>query len=456
MGGPASFACLAERRVSAASWWLVTVLFLLNILAMVDRLILTMLVGPIKADLALSDFEMSLILGPAFALLYAIVGIPLGWAADRWPRRRVLLCGIALWSAATMLSGAARSFWSLFAGRAFVGAGEASLYPAAISMIADEFPPDRVTTAISVFQSSAKIGSAVAFGVGGLAIAAAHGLGNVTVPIVGTLRSWQLVMAVVGASGFVFALLLLTVTEPVRRDHPAPAVDQVVRREPTRLVAFVRTDWQLWTAMLLGFSAMAVVAYSLVLWGPTYIERHFGWPPQRYGPALSVTNLAAAASLIANGWIVDRLYRRGIRDIHLRFYRWLIALFSPAIVLLFFVENPYLFIILFGLVQFVTVPFVIYVGAVIAMLAPNAVRGQLTALYIAAFATIGQGLGAPLVGGLTDFIFGDERAIGKSLAIVVIGCSAITFLFLGWALRHLRAAVDRGGLTGSGQPLMSS
>lgn len=425
-----------RQTVTLASWWMVGVLFALNVLSMLDRLILTMLVGPIKAELLLSDFQMSLILGPAFAVFYALFGVPLGWASDRFSRRWVIFAGVSLWALATMAAGTAASYEWLILARICVGVGEAALGPAAISLMADAFPRERLTTAVGVYQSAAKVGSALAMGVGGVAI----GLGAAAIaangPVLGLDQPWRLVMIGVGAPGLVLAWLVFSFPEPSRRRMGGSS--EASRGE---LASFVRRRWPLWAGMMIGFCCISVVGFSLTSWAPTYFARRFGWTPLEYGPALSVTNIVAAGSLVANGWLVDVLFRRGIRDIHIRFYRWLILAISPAMLVLFTVTDPWVFLVLFASVQFVTVPFLMYAAAVIAMLAPGTVRGQLVGVYLAAFTIVGQGLGPPLVGALTDFVFRDESQLGASLATVLIGGAAVALVALQWALPHLAAAI---------------
>lgn len=419
------------------AWWMVAVLFLLNVLSMLDRLILTMLVGPIKSELMISDFQMSLVLGPAFAVFYALFGVPLGWAVDRFQRRRIIFIGVLLWALATIASGFSRSYEALLLFRICVGIGEAALAPAAVSMMADAFPRERLTTALAVFQSAAKIGAALAMAIGGLAITYAAvwlAAGNT---VFGVEQPWHLVMAMVGAPGLIFAFLIFTFREPPRQTRRA-------RGQPFErgaLLAFLKQRWPLWVGMFVAFNCVSMLGFGLSAWMPTYFDRAFGWTPAQYGPGLSVTNIASAASLIVNGWIIDRLYGRGMRDIHLRFYIWLILLMSPAFLFIFWTSNPTAVLVCYALVQFVTVPFFVYVSAVIVMVAPPETRGQLTAIYLASFTVIGQGAGPTLVGAITDYGFRDESRLGSSLAIVTLTGIAIALVLLRWALPHLNHAV---------------
>lgn len=433
----------ATVTVGFKSWWMVAVLFSLYVFSWVDRLILSMIIGPIKADLMLSDFEISLILGPAFAIFYAIFGLPLGWAVDRYPRRWVIFFGVTLWGLATMSCGFARSFVTLMLGRIGVGVGEASLMPAAYSLLADEFPREKLTLATSVYQMAGKVGSALAFGLGGVAIAFAETLRDVNWPMVGHIEPWQLVLLMVGAPGLLMAFLVFTFSEPERKGLATAQTADVQGNIEGPLKIFFRENWKLIILMMIGFSCVAICGFTLTSWVPEYLSRRFDWKPIEYGPALSVMNLFAAATLVVNGKIVDTLYARGMKDVHLRFYLWLMLALSPAAVFIFIVSSPYAFLGLYGVIQIITVPFMIYVSTVIAMLAPNEIRGRLIAIFLFSITIFGMGVGPTLVGALTDFVFVDESKIGTSIGIVVGGAYVVAMLCMYLALKHLRPAIER-------------
>jgi len=396
-----------------------------------------MMVAPIKEALHLSDFQMSLVLGPAFAISYAVFGMPLGWAADHYPRRWVIFGGVFVWALATTACGFATSFEMLMFCRIFVGIGEAALLPAAYSLIADAFPRDRVTMATSVFQTAGKIGSATAFGLGGLVIAFAHSLGGLTWPGGGHHSYWQLTFMLVGAPGFLLMFLVFSFRDPGRRDSgiAAPASTR------GELLGFIKAHAKLLGMATIAFTCLAVVGYSMTAWVPTYMDRHFGWEPARYGPALSLMNLFGAAMLVVVGRAVDRLFARGMRDAHLRFYSWLILILSPAILYAFFSPSPYVFLSLYALIQIITVPFIVYASALVALLAPSRLRGQLLGIFMFIFNIIGFGAGPAIVGAITDFLFKDESKIGMSLAIVVISGATIAFVVMRAALGALDRAV---------------
>lgn len=438
-----------QTRVGFSSWWMVAVLFGLYVFSWLDRLIISMLVQPIKADLALTDFQMSLLLGPAFALFYALFGLPLGWAVDRFPRRWIVFLGVTVWGLATAGCGLARSFEVLLVARIMVGIGEACLIPAAYSLLADEFPRDRLTVAASLFQMGGKIGSAVAFGLGAFVIALAesmHARGAQWF-MLGDLQAWQRVMMMVGLPGVVLATLVFTFREPPRRGVAAPSGDRSL------LFSFLRANWRLIGLMLVCFSALALCGYSLTAWVPTYIARRFGWEPVQYGPALSAMNVIGALWLVINGRIVDWLFGRGMKDAHMRFYSWLMVVLAPAVFLLFVVPQPWIFLGLYCVVQFLTVPFMVYVSSIVALLAPSVIRGQLIAIFMFVFTALGMGAGPALVGAITDFVFHDESRIGASLSIVVVSCFFIALVAMRLSLRDLGPSIVRAeAATASAKP----
>ncbi|OCC23514.1 MFS transporter [Croceicoccus estronivorus] len=427
-----------KRPSIGTAYFMVGALFAIYVLAWLDRLIISMMVEPIKETLELGDFEMSLVLGPAFAISYAIFAIPLGWATDRMSRRLVIYIGVSIWSLATLACAFAQSFPMLIACRIGVGIGEAALLPAAYSLIADAFPRDRVTFATSLFQTAGKFGSAVAFGIGGILIGFATTFAHIDWPILGRAEGWQITFAMIGVPGFVFALLAYTFPEPGRHGVRSNAAGT----SAVTLPEFLREHTGLLVMMAVAFTSLAVVGYSMTSWVPTYIDRHFHWEPQQYGPALSLMNVFGAISLVALGRAVDFLFARGMKDAHLRFYSWLILALSPAIVCAFFVSNVYLFLGLYALIQLITVPYIVYCSALVAMLASSELRGRLLGIFLLITNIVGFGAGPAIVGALTDFVFGDEALIGYSLATVVVTGSAIAFVTMRLALPRLRKSIE--------------
>lgn len=430
-------AAAPQPRLGGA-WWMVAVLFALYVFSWVDRLIIAMLVTPIKAHLLLSDVQVSMVTSTSFAIFYAIFGLPLGWAADRFSRRWIIFGGVALWAVATTACGYAQSYEQLLGARILVGVGEAALLPAAYSLIADAFPPHLLTRATSTFQMAGKVGSATAFGLGGVAIAFATAYAGIHIPFHGPAHPWQLVMMMVGVPGLLIALLVFTFPDPGKRrvvQKGNSASDRAILRD------FVRGNGRLLGLMLVGTSCLAICGYSMTNWVPAYIERHFAWRPEQYGPALSLMNIVSALSLFVNGWIVDRLFARGMMDAHLRFYSWLILGCLPVVGYMFFAHNAWIFLACYGVAQFITVPFMVYVSSVLALICPAAVRSRMLAFFLFVFTVLGLGAGPAMIAGLTQYVFRDEAMLGHSLAIVVFSGAVVALAAFRMALRYLSPTV---------------
>jgi len=427
-----------EEKVTVGAWWMLFVLFLFYVLSLLDRQVLSMLVEPIRIDLGLSDVEMGFILGPAFAIFYGLFGWPLGWAADNYPRRWVIYLGVTFWSIAAAASGLAHSFWTLLMCRIGVGSGEASLTPAAYSLMGDRFPRRHLTTAMSIYQTGSMVGTAAAFAIGGLVIGLASDLSPNDIPIIGHLEPWQITLIITGSPGVLLALLVWTFSEPPRRE-----IKRAEGAPKANFLRFLKAERRLLLPMALGFSLMVVLGQSLISWTPTYIVREFGLAPEEYGPLLAAASIASGVTMVAKGWIVDWLYARGMRDAHLRFYTWLIIAAIPIAAAAFLVKNPTAFFFLYALLQVLVVQFVVYVAATVHLVTPAELRAQTIAVFISIFSFIGTGLGPLITATVTDVILGGPERLGESLMIVSLVSLPLAWIFLRYAIGGVNAAMAR-------------
>jgi len=262
-------------RIGAYAWYALFVLVLVYIVNFVDRQILSILVGDIKRDLNVTDAQIGFLYGTAFAVFYALFGIPLGRLADSWYRGRLMAMGLALWSSMTALSGFANSFGMLAAARIGVGIGEASASPAAYSMISDSFPKERRATALSIYSSGLYIGGALSLPIGGLVVSR----WNSAYPDVAAaplgLAGWQAAFLAVGLPGLLLALWVLTLREPQRGASdglPQPVVrpnawsdfgrELVAILPPLTLINVARIPGALRTN-LIALSVIALIGYGL-------------------------------------------------------------------------------------------------------------------------------------------------------------------------------------------------
>ena len=179
------------------------------------------MVGPIERDLGITDSQFAILTGGAFGIFYTIMGLPLGWLADRLSRKWIVAAGIACWSVMTAACGLAGSFSQLMLTRIGVGVGEATLSPSAYSMLADYFDRARLPRAMSVYTCGIFIGAGTAMMLGGAVVSAVGHTPGIHLAAIGITHAWQVVFLIVGLPGLVLALWLATLREPVRRDHGA-------------------------------------------------------------------------------------------------------------------------------------------------------------------------------------------------------------------------------------------
>ena len=203
-----------EPKATGYSWYVLSVLVVVYILNFIDRQILSILAVDIKADLGLTDADMGFLGGAAFAVFYALFGIPLGRLADNWSRVKLLSIGLALWSTMTALSGFARDQMTLTFARMGVGVGEATASPTAYSLISDYFPKKQRATALAIYSSGLYIGGGVSLFIGALIVKA----WNEAYPGGGPLDlvGWQAAFLAVGIPGLLVSLWVATLREPVR------------------------------------------------------------------------------------------------------------------------------------------------------------------------------------------------------------------------------------------------
>jgi MFS family permease len=416
---------VAGPMAGIGMWWTAAVLSLLYILSYVDRTIAAHLVDPIKHSFSLSDFEMSLILGPAFGFTYALASIPAGWFADRFDRRIVIMCGVLFWSLMTIACGFATSAVALVAARMMVAIGEATLGPAAASLIADRFPPRHLGAGMAVYQSGAKLGSSLGYFVAAGAIVVATALAAPGALISGH-QPWQLVFVLVGLPGLVVAFLPLTFSKVART---TPRKSKASGASKGELINFLREHKRIFLPLILAFLLIAIPGGAMNAWLPTFMSRTFDWTPAIYGPKLGVTTAIAAMAVIPNGLLIDWLYKRGVRDASLRILTYLLMFAVPLAASVFFLGPDY-FVIGIGLLQFVVLSYPFFVLTSVQVITPSHLRGRMTGVLIALVPIFSQGLGPMLIGAMTDFLFEDPKKIGVALAIVATTAISGGFILL--------------------------
>ncbi len=399
------------RRSTA--WAVVALFCVAAILSYTDRQILSLLVDPIRADLHISDTQVGILQGVAFAVIYALAGLPLGRLADIAQRRRVLLAGVALWSVGTLACGYAPDFATLFAGRLIVGIGEAALAPAAMSIIGDLFPPHRRGLAIGVFIMGMAVGGGVAISIGG-AVLGLVADGALDATPLAALAAWRAVLTLLGLCGVPLLALLAFIPEPPRRGALAqrPSLT-TTRRELSGLTGAI-------VPLVLACAAMSIGDFAMLSWGPTLLIRRYGLSAPEVGATLGPLIITAGVlAALGGGALSDRFARaRGTAG------RLRLAALSAAIAL------PFAFIALTASASqalaaitlwtlFSTVAGLAGITALQAIV-PNRARGLAMSLIAFGNIILGLGGGATLTGYLADHVFHDPGAVGRALSLVIV------------------------------------
>lgn len=393
------------------------------------------MVQPIRADLRISDTQFGLLQGVAFGLFYTVLALPIGRMVDVRQRRRIVAVGVAVFSLFSLLSGLARSFGQLFAARIGVGAGEASLVPAAYSMISDLFPPERLGRAMSLFTMTAFIGIGLAYVAGGATIAMVSAADFSGWPLLDGLAGWQRVFVLVSIPGLLLVPLLWLMPEPPRRGRQqggAVPLNEAVAHVGRQRAALV--------PLFAGFAAITLSGYASAVWTPALFIRAHGWGPADIGLGYGLVTLifAPLGAITAGRWC-DRLSARGVQDAPLR-----VAAFGYVPTGIFgglapLMPTGELALLMFApAIFFSTMPFPM-AGTALQLATPNELRGTLSALYMLVINTVGLGAGPVLVGAMSDNLFTGPDGVRYGLALVNFAAAPIAMGLLVLAFRPYRA-----------------
>ena len=426
----------------AYAWYVVAVLMLAYILSYVDRSILTLLVVPIQRDIGLSDTQISLLHGFAFALFYTLMGFPIGWLADRSHRVGIIAAGVTLWSLMTAACGLAKSFAHLFLARVGVGFGEAALNPAAYSMIADYFRPHLISRATSTYVMGTYLGFGIAYIVGGAVVAAVSDMPDLQLPLVGRVAAWQTVFFYVSAPGLLVLLLLLTVREPRRRERLCMEDSQGASL--AELFGFIKMNWRTFLSHSLGFGCLGLLVNGMALWTPTFLLRTHGWEMADAGIAYGVLLLVfGGCGVYLGGWVADRIDRNGRQGgPFISALVFAVGAVLPACAYPLIPSDTGSLALMAPMILCSSAPWGVAVSA-LQQMAPNELRGQVGAFYLFTVNLIGIGIGPTLVAILTDYYFADPAALRYSMTIVAGGAAIAAALALKWGLPHFRASLAR-------------
>lgn len=429
----------SQRR----AWYVVLLLMSAQIFSYIDRFLPSLMLAPIKADLDLTDFELGLMLGPAFGLFYVFIGVPIGWLADRYSRRALLATGITIWCSMTAAAGFARSYIPLLITRFGVGLGEATVAPCSVSLISDYFDRDRRPPAISLFMAGTFLGAGCAFLLGGPVVHWISGLTPWVIPGFGEMRFWQMAFLIVGLPGFALAGLMFTIREPRRTEQVKRELqaDDTGHASTRATLVYMRKRWRAFGTLFVG-SATVVTMGSLVFWNVALFDRTWGWEVREVGIATGVLFLTGGAIgtlmgvRLSNKWIAE-----GRRDATMRAL-WIGLLLAVPGFALYPVMPSAPLAIGSLLIAFIGQACAAAAGPVsLTYIAPGQVRSQAIAIYYLIIGVFGQLIGPPPVGLMTD-LFGDPGKLRYAMTIeaAVVGTTGIVLVWLG--MNRYRSAAE--------------
>ncbi len=424
------------------AWYAVIILTIAYIVSFLDRQILALVVQDVKTDLDLSDTQVSLLLGFAFALFYTTMGIPIGRLADKKSRRAIIATGITIWCLMTAACGLARNYTQLFLARVGVGVGEATLSPSGLSMISDYFPAEKRGKALGFFNMGVSVGSGIAFIGGGQIIAYVSDAPPIILPYIGEIFAWQALFLLVGLPGLIVAVLMRTVKEPSRKDkiiirgQDGQQTDEIsVKQTIDFLLARKKTyGW-----LFLSMACSVLIGYAFLSWMPAMYIRTYN---------IDIGTIALWQGLVfliggplgatMSGVFGDKLFNKGDNAAHVKLFAYCFIIMAVSASLVPLMPTYQLATLMF-LPQIITAAAQTALAPIaIINITPNQIRGQVTAIYYFVISMTGYTLGPTSVGLLNDYFFKDESMIRYSMTMVSITVGIIGIISGFKCIKHYR------------------
>lgn len=411
-----------RQDTPAYSWYALLLLTLVYVLNFLDRSLIYILFTPIKAEMKLSDLQLALLGTTSFVIFYTLLGIPFGRLADRVTRKYLIAAGLAVWSLFSGLTGFADGFWTLFLCRVMVGVGEATLGPAALSLLSDYFPPRMRATVQGIYSSGVAIGSGAAFFLGGW---------------IGQSYGWRWAFYLLGFPGLLLAAFVFFLREPARG------------RTEVAEVRYGREDWKILFRskplryLYVGYALFGLASNNLGIWVPTFFVRVHGMSLALIGTAAGILSVVVGVPVtILGGYVSDRFRRLG-RGGRMAFTAGAALASIPLWLGLLFVDNVAVLIslnvVLFGLALMWLAP----ASADLHEIAGPNLRGLGIGIFFSTVNIVAYGIGSPLIGKLSDQlgVAADPGQMRLALLVCPIACAlAAILLWLGSRAREAEPA----------------
>lgn len=400
-----------EQSPKAYAWYALALLTLVYVLNFLDRSLIYILFTPIKKEMAFSDLQLALLGTTSFVIFYTALGIPFGRLADRAVRKNMIAVGLAVWSLFSGLTGFANSFWTLFFCRVMVGVGEATLGPAALSLLSDYFPPHRRATVQAIYSSGIAVGAGIAFFLGGW---------------IGQHFGWRWAFYLLGFPGLMIAVLVFLLKEEPRG------------RTEIATVKYTSKDWKILLQSVplrfhyAGYALFGLAANNLSIWGATFFVRVHKFDIATIGFFGGLLSLVAGVpGTILGGWAADRFrgFGRGGR-----------MLFSAVAAL---IAIPFWVMLIFSdSIPFLLVANFVLLGLSLMWLGPAAadvhdiagpnLRGLGIGIYFFSVNIAAYAIGSNLIGKLNDWLGASVAPLQMRYSLLVCPAACAVAALLLW------------------------
>ncbi|HET9863317.1 MAG TPA: MFS transporter [Steroidobacteraceae bacterium] len=416
-----------------------------------NQFVVALMLEPIKHDLRLSDQQVALIFGLAGSFVLAVASLVISPLADRYSRRLIIGLGLLILALCNFGSALAATAGAMLLVRLLGGVGGAGNGPATFSLLADTFPATKLPKAMATMNIGFMVAVGLSYLVGGFLLRSLA-TPEYTLPVLGTLRSWQVVFLILAAPDLLLGLLVLfTVLEPKRRGRVTPAAAIPAAADGVSYAAVFRYLWENRRAFAPMYIGLAINCIALVgnsFWMAPFYQRTHGWGPAQFGIYQGWLLLVLApAGLMFGGWLAERLGKRGVADANQRVVVWASLAHIPFAVTFALVPSPWVALVL---ASFNTAVIGIGTGpqnAAFQAIVPNQMRAKITATFLFMF-TVGSALGPNVVSSITTWVFGDPNQLRYSMTLMhaVLGPLAVLVFWKGlraYGEAYTRARVFR-------------
>ncbi len=441
---------VAEARAwpsAGAAYWALAVIILATFMSFLDQVVFGMLAESIKRDFQLTDTQLGFLAGPATIICYFFVGIPLGRLADIYPRKLVLSASAAFVGILVALSGIAQNFSQFVGSRVFLAAGGSAHAPSSYSLLTDAFPPRILTRAFALLQLGFIGGTTLGPIIGGQLVTASAGWDGATFMGL-SIYNWQLALIYLSVPTLIASLLFLTVKEPLRLAPNQSAVqiptDVGLGRKMITFMGFdaakaIHAGGRVYYPMFGALALSAIESFGIMFWRTPYLMREFGWDASQIGNLIgSVALVASLAGMLVGGIFVEWLAKRH-RDANVRAAFVCYCGSTVVIITALLIPDPYWSTIAFGCGAFFAIAGAVPQNAAIQRVAPNDMRGQVTAFYLFMFTFFGA-MGSWFIGIVSDFVTQD---LGQAILLTAITLMPLGAYLMFRAIKPYREEVER-------------